>query len=331
MKKQRALDRLEKRDRTSQRGQVLAYSGICFLTFFSLAAVAVDIGRHVFVGREVQVVADAQALAGATALARTNGDITSSAYQDAVKSFAQRNAVEGATTSTVTPVPGHWSTSGGFAAGSPYNAVQSTASFTIGNIFAMFSRSSTISRTAVAAFTPAPTLPIALCNGSWYSGLTFTFRVSNQSDTAKTATAAWAMYDPGNSTFNNANMNVLPRYLPAACGGTMTPPQEVIGGTLLLGNGVGPLFNSSCSTSPTGLGQCLPGKTYTVPITNLACGGPMNQQQTIVGFVTVRIDSVGCDNSSPVCGASGGPCLVGHVITDCSTDWTACPEARLVR
>jgi Flp pilus assembly protein TadG len=328
MKKKQALDRLEKRDRTSQRGQVLAYFGICCLTFFSLAAVAVDVGRHVFVGREVQVVADAQALAGATALARNRGDITSQAYVDSVAKFAQRNAVEGATTSTVTPVPGHWSTSGGFTAGSPYNAVQSTATVTIPNIFALFSQSSTLSRTAVAAFTPAPNLPVALCNASWYSGVTFTFKVSNQTDTANTS--AWAMYDPGNSTFNNTDMNALPQYLPAACGGTMTPPQEVIGGTLLLGNGVGPLFNSSCSTSTTGLGQCLPGKTFTVPVANITCGTPMNGQQTIIDFITVQIDSVGCDSGSPVCGASGGPCIVGHMITDCSTDWTVCPVAGLV-
>jgi len=36
-----------KKDRTNQRGQALAYFGIFGLVFFSLAAVAVDVGRHV--------------------------------------------------------------------------------------------------------------------------------------------------------------------------------------------------------------------------------------------------------------------------------------------
>ena len=58
------------KDRTNQRGQAFIYTGILSLVFFSLAAVAVDLGRHAFVGREAQAVADATALAGATALAR---------------------------------------------------------------------------------------------------------------------------------------------------------------------------------------------------------------------------------------------------------------------
>ena len=50
--------------RSDQKGQVLAYSAISMLAFFSLAAVAVDAGRHILVGRETQAVADAMALAG---------------------------------------------------------------------------------------------------------------------------------------------------------------------------------------------------------------------------------------------------------------------------
>src|SRR2546428_9248376 len=61
------------KDRTNQRGQALVYTGIISLVLFSVAALAVDVGRHVFVRREAQVVADATALAGATALARGGG------------------------------------------------------------------------------------------------------------------------------------------------------------------------------------------------------------------------------------------------------------------
>ena len=68
--------------RSDQKGQVLAYSAISMLAFFSLAAVAVDAGRHILVGRETQAVADAMALAGATALAR--GGTPTDAYQAAI-------------------------------------------------------------------------------------------------------------------------------------------------------------------------------------------------------------------------------------------------------
>src|SRR2546426_6530427 len=63
------------KDRPNQRGQALVYTGIISLVLFSVAALAVDVGRHVFVRREAQVVADATALAGATALARGGGAV----------------------------------------------------------------------------------------------------------------------------------------------------------------------------------------------------------------------------------------------------------------
>ncbi len=78
-----------KKDRTNQRGQALAYFGIFGLVFFSLAAVAVDVGRHVFVGREAQAVADAAALAGTEALAR-GGDATVAATSFASAAVAVR-------------------------------------------------------------------------------------------------------------------------------------------------------------------------------------------------------------------------------------------------
>ena len=49
------------KDRTNQRGQALVYTGVISLVLFSVAALAVDVGRHVFVRREAQAVADATA------------------------------------------------------------------------------------------------------------------------------------------------------------------------------------------------------------------------------------------------------------------------------
>jgi len=42
-----------KRNRADQRGQVLAYSALTSLVFFGFAALAVDVGRHIFTGREI--------------------------------------------------------------------------------------------------------------------------------------------------------------------------------------------------------------------------------------------------------------------------------------
>ena len=318
-----------KRNRANQRGQVLPYSAICSLVFFGLAAAAVDVGRHVFTGREIQAVADSTALTGATTLAR--GGSTPDPIQAATDAtaFASQNPVEGATLTSFMPTAGHWDRqSGTFTAGSPYNAVQTVASYRIGNIFGLWSKTSTVTRRAVAAFTPAPSLPVALCNNpsGWSSGVQIRFKVSNGSEVGNTA--GWAVYDPG--VVNFPNMSTVAQYLPADCGGGVVPPQEVIGTSLLLGNGVGPFFNSVCATQPSGLGQCLPGKTFMLPITSIPCGGPMNGQQTIIGFVPAVIDAVGCDTSSAVCGVAGGPCIIGHVAPDCSTNLAACPQPGLV-
>src|SRR3989442_13778133 len=93
-----------KKDRTNQRGQALVYFGIFGLVFFSLAALAVDVGWQVFVGREAQVVADATALAGATALGR-GGDATVAAT-----SFAPEDTLGGQAASPgASDVPvGNW-------------------------------------------------------------------------------------------------------------------------------------------------------------------------------------------------------------------------------
>ena len=318
-----------KRNRADQRGQVLAYSALTSLVFFGFAALAVDVGRHIFTGREIQAVADSTALTGATVLAR-GGSLPDpvQAAADAT-TFASQNPVEGATPTSFTPTAGHWDRqSGTFTAGSPYNAMQTVASYSIGNIFGLWSRTSTVTRRAVAAFTPAPSLPVALCNipGGWSSGVQLTFKVSNQSEAANTA--GWAVYDPGVVTF--PDMATVAQYLPAACGGGVVPPQEVIGTSLVLGNGVGNLFNSQCVTQSTGLAQCLPGKTFTIPIMSIPCGVPMNGQRTIIGFVTSVIDAVGCDTSSAVCGVAGGPCIIGHVAPDCLTDLASCPQPGLV-
>ena len=306
--------------RSDQKGQVLAYSAISMLAFFSLAAVAVDAGRHILVGRETQAVADAMALAGATALAR--GGTRTDAYQAAID-IAARDRVDGtAPRVTMNDVQvGNWDArlDPRFSSGrSPANAVQTTPKFTINNIFGLWSPTSQVGRVAVAAFAPAPSLPIALCNQPWSSGLTITFKVSNGMSAGNTA--AWAIYDPTLTQF--PNLSVMVNYLPQTCnGGGMLPPEEVIGSSLLLGNGVGSLFNTACKTSPTGLRQCLPGNTYLLPITSAPCFGPLTGQYAVVGFVTAQIDSVDCD----------ADVITGHAVPDCSTTISACPVPALVR
>jgi hypothetical protein len=98
----------------------------------------------------------------------------------------------------------------------------------------------------------------------------------------------------------------------------LTPPQEIIGTILYLGNGTGPLF--SANSCPQ-LQQCLTGHTFLFPITDVQCYGALNQQHAIIGFATAQIDSVDCSDNI----------IYGHAVGDCSTNTAACPSAGLVK
>src|SRR5438445_12672879 len=128
------------KDRTNQRGQVLVYFGIFGLVFFSLAAVAVDVGRHVFVGREAQAAADATALVGATTLARgwNAGDAITKAT-----TFGSENTVDGHPAATGEVQVGNWDGSTFTLAGSPPDAVSAPPSATPSSILGRWTQPTT--------------------------------------------------------------------------------------------------------------------------------------------------------------------------------------------
>ena len=112
-------------NRTKQRGQALAFFGVGILVFFGLAALAVDVGRQVFIGREAQAAADSAALAGVGALARGGGDTEAVL---AAQSVALQNSVNNtpAVVATADIVVGNWDGSRFDPAATPHNAVQAT-------------------------------------------------------------------------------------------------------------------------------------------------------------------------------------------------------------
>jgi len=313
------------KDRTNQRGQVLVYFGIFGLVFFSLAAVAVDVGRHVFVGREVQAAADATALVGATTLAR--GWDAGTAITKAT-TFGSENTVDGHPAATGEVQVGNWDGSTFTLGGSPLNAVSTAPSVTVDNIFGLWTQTSTIQRKAVAAFQGAPQLPLVLCDntasGGWVAGITLRLSDSGVN------TAAWAVFDPQVTTF--PGMSVVTSTLPIGCdaGQGWVPPPQTVGASIALGNGQLP--QSLCGNLQP---PCsITGKTYIFPVVDIPCCGPNNQpcplnnQHKIIGFVTAMIDGVHCDSADPLARS-----IVAHVVSDCATTHSAtlCPSAALVR
>src|SRR5204863_4578966 len=111
-------------NRTKQRGQALVFFGVGILVFLALAALAVDVGRQVFIGREAQAAADSAALAGVGALAR--GGTDTQAVLDA-QSVALQNSVNNtpAVVATADIVVGRWNGSD-VIPDTPHNAVKVT-------------------------------------------------------------------------------------------------------------------------------------------------------------------------------------------------------------
>ena len=322
------------KNRTNQRGQVLVYFGIFSLAIFALAAVAVDAGRHVFVGREAQAVADATALAGATALAR-GGDAVSGAT-----SFAPQNSVDGraATIGSGDVQVGSWSGSTFAVGGLSPNAVKTTPSFTINNIFGLWSPTSTIYREAIAAFQAAPPLPIVLCGTDpntggpkdWnaVSSVTIKFTTSNGGTDANTA--AWAAYSNPQLTAQSQGFGpAVQGYLPPSCGGptpSWVPTPQTVGQSIPISNGS--MTNLCHGLLPPSVGgSCnIEGQTFLFPIVDAICYQPLNGSPKITGFVPIKIDALPRDCTS-------GWALTGHVVDSCATapSATTCPSAGLVK
>ena len=322
------------KNRTNQRGQVLVYFGIFSLAIFALGAVAVDAGRHVFVGREAQAVADATALAGATALAR-GGDAVSGAT-----SFAPQDSVDGraATIGSGDVQVGSWSGSTFAVGGLSPNAVKTTPSFTINNIFGLWSPTSTTHREAIAAFQAAPPLPIVLCGTDpntggpkdWNAVSSVTIKFSTSNGGTDANTAAWAAYSNPQLTAQSQGFGpAVQGYLPPSCGGptpSWVPTPQTVGQSIPISNGS--MTNLCHGLLPPSVGgSCnIEGQTFLFPIVDAICYQPLNGSPKITGFVPIKIDTLPTDCTS-------GWSLTGHVVDSCATapSATTCPSAGLVK
>ena len=299
-------------NRTKQRGQALIFFGVGILVFFALAALAVDVGRQVFIGREAQATADSAALAGVGALARGGGDTEAVL---AAQSVALQNSVNNtpAVVATADVVVGRWDGSA-FTAATPHNAVKATPPFTVNNIFALWSATSTIQRQAIAAFESiyggTPGLPIILgscfsCNGaSSCSNPPINVAFSTSNNTSWNGdNAAWANYD-------GRGANSISSYIPTGCGGSgLDGPLEQVGDLAAATNGVA---NTLCGGFQSS--SCL-NHTYLVPIVSTPCGGVINTGtgNAITGFAAVTLTGANC--------AGAGYCFN---IPGCSGPTTGC-------
>ena len=206
--------------------------------------------------------------------------------------------------------------------GWPSSAVRTTPSFTLSNIFGLWSPTSSTHRTATAAFQGQPQLPIVLCGTmDWTSGVTLRFSSSNGGADANTA--AWAVYNPSYSTFSG--MGVVKSYLPTGCGGSgWTLPQAVVGQSVQISNGAIPSSVCNGFTQPT---CTMVGSTYLFPILDSAavCGAALNGSHQIVGFVSAKITGIDCVNSPRS--------ITGEAAESCATNpsVTLCPSAGLVK
>jgi Flp pilus assembly protein TadG len=289
-----------RRPRRRERGAILAAFAISMAAFFAFLPVAIDTGRLALTANEVQTVADAAATAGARALLESGGDSATARSQ--AQSVGAQNFVNGAA-STITPGQievGYYNPqTGAFTnGGTPLNAVRATPNVTVQNLFAGILGSqytnTTVTKTATAAFSGLgsgqPTLPLAIgeCN---YPSLqncytdpaclpTLTQTPSGDNNTG------WTSFLDG-----SASNTSVSQYMPAACGGTATPPDVSVGTAISLNNGqITSVLNAVKQCVDQGINQ------FVVPI--VSCSGNFNQSSTVTGFATIVVDRV-VDTGNP--------------------------------
>jgi hypothetical protein len=245
---------------------ILAMMGISLSAFLALTVVAVDIGRLAFTATEVQTVADVAATAGATA-AVNGGNADAEARR-----IALENSVDGAAASTAVD----------------------NLEIEIGNYLlaaVLGSPTTTVEKTATASFTTVsgatPELPMAigscyfenLCDGCLPNLIQVPSNTGGDANNT-----GWTGFF---GTASNSNMS---GYIPAPCGGGVTPPHVEVGDVVSLNNGQIPtLINAIQCLLDQGINE------FVVPVvqsSSSSCGGPINQGAPVTGFVTLVVDSV---------------------------------------
>jgi len=281
------------RPHRGERGSIIAAAGIGLAAFLALTVVAIDLGRLGFTATEVQTVADIAATAGATALINNGGNGGAAVAQ--AQSVVALNQVNGSTASISAGdvIVGRYESGAFTPGGAPANAVRANASATVNNLLASIlgTPTTTVQKTATAVFSSVgsavPEIPIAI-GSCYFENLCSTCLPplvqvpSNSSGDANNS--AWTGF------FAGSNAMTIRSYIPAPCGGGVTPPLIQVGDRINLNNGqIANLYDDF---------QCLLNNnmdTFVVPViqsSGSTCGGPINQSQPVVGFVTLQIDSV---------------------------------------
>jgi len=289
--------------RTGERGAALVAFAISMAAFFALSVVAIDIGRLADTANEVQNVADIAATAGALNLFR--GGTAGTARADAQTAAAQNSvagsaaAIQSADVHVGQYIP---ATSAFIDGASPPNAVRTTPSTTVQNLFAGYFGgdylNTTISKRSTAGFTglgeAKPDLPFVIgscsfpsiqtCFGSNSCLPTLTFtKYSNN--------AGWTSY-----ATSPANQNTVNEYFPSVCGvnsSPQPPPDLTVGQSAAVstinGNVTGLFGDLANCFAPHGPYQYGVTK-FIIPIVD-ACG-QFNQNANVLGFATIVIDAV---------------------------------------
>ena len=297
----------------SQRGQALAFVGICMVLFVGLAVIGVDVARLAFTAAEVQSIADATATAGAGALASHSttplADATSIVQQNYVD--ARTGSVGSGTTDVIKSItPGIWDfTAKTFTASSwtdpATNAVKARGVATVDNLVAaaIGAVTSDVERQAIAAeggaCTEVATLPITIeqdaiqqfldvpdCSSIPPTRL-FQVPIDNSCFTSLTTAAAGAATEKA--------------HIPSQCAGQGNG--NVGGGqtaTLTIGDPIS-LNTGQDDTVLKTIQGCLdatpPLREFVVPVVpaNSCCGGCT---QNVATFVRITIDHVQATGAS---------------------------------
>jgi hypothetical protein len=276
-----------------QRGSTLAAFVVVSAALFAFTAVGVDTGRVAAVATEVQTVADSAASAGARALLA--GATTTTARTQA-QSVVGQNRVNGATAviqAAQLQTGSYNAQTGAFVSGGlPAIAMRATPSVTVRNFFAGIMgggfANTTVTKTATAASVGVgqgqPTLPLVLgdCHfpsiASCFNTPNCLPRLTQVPNT--TNNTGWTSFFDGASSAPN-----ISKYMPAACGGTATPPNITVGASINLNNG-------QITSVLSKVDECVKKgiNTFLIPI--VACGGNFNQSSTVTGFATITVTQV---------------------------------------
>lgn len=270
--------------RRNDRGAAMVSTALVLTALIALTVVGVDVGRLGFTATEVQNTADIAAVAAATSMMEGQSASSGAAVVLGQNVVEGKNAVDnldGLEIGSYDPATNAFT-----PGGTPAIAVRASASATVNNTLAGFfgTPTSHVVRMATAAFSSlgagTPTLPMAIGDDMFVpdcyddSCLPQLIQVPSPDDNT-----AWTGF------FEGANTSNIGDYFPTECGGDgETVPIVSVGDSITLNNGQeSPLLNKV---------ECLVNMGITEFLIPVVDASQFTQTATVVGFVTVVVDSV---------------------------------------